>query len=394
MAETTGPEDKALAPHRSSAEQSNTSVLFGDRLIMKLFRHPEPGLNPDCEIGRFLTEEAHFANVAPFGGSIEYIKEAEVPTTLGMLQGLVANQGDGWKWMLEELERYYESNAQETVPPEELSRPVEVAGPMAVTQASAFVCDRAGVALNAAAVLGKRTAEMHLALASSKTNEAFSPEPISAEYLAGLQASINAEAARGYELLKKTMSGLADDTVELAAFLLSRRTRTLDGLGVSELNHVNGQRIRIHGDYHLGQVLRVKTDFVILDFEGEPARPLEVRRAKHSPLKDVAGMLRSFNYAAWAALMKYTSRRPEDQSRLGPWARLWDQSVSAEFLHSYGATVSGSGLLPSSPSAVRALLDLYLLEKAFYELIYELNSRPDWVKIPLMGIASLLQQEV
>ena len=157
---------------------------------------------------------------------------------------------------------------------------------------------------------------------------------------------------------------------------------------------MNGQRIRIHGDYHLGQVLRVKTDFVILDFEGEPARPLEVRRAKHSPLKDVAGMLRSFNYAAWAALMKYTSRRPEDQSRLGPWARLWDQSVSAEFLHSYGATVSGSGLLPSSPSAVRALLDLYLLEKAFYELIYELNSRPDWVKIPLMGIASLLQQEV
>ncbi len=138
----------------------------------------------------------------------------------------------------------------------------------------------------------------------------------------------------------------------------------------------------------------MKTDFVILDFEGEPARPLEVRRAKHSPLKDVAGMLRSFNYAAWAALMKYSSRRPEDQSRLGPWARLWDQSVSAEFLHAYGATVSGSGLLPSSPSAVRALLDLYLLEKAFYELIYELNSRPDWVKIPLMGIASLLQQEV
>ena len=234
---------------------------------------------------------------------------------------------------------------------------------------------------------------MHLALASSKTNEAFSPEPISVNYLEELQESINAQALRAYELLKKTMSGLADDTVELAALLLSRRTRTLNGLGAANLDHVDGQRTRIHGDYHLGQVLRVKTDFAILDFEGEPARSLEARRAKHSPLKDVAGMLRSFNYAAWAALMKYTSRRPEDQARLEPWARLWDQSVSAEFLHAYHETIAGSGLVPSNPSAVEALLDLYLLEKAFYELLYELNSRPDWVKIPLMGIASLLQQE-
>ena len=389
LAQTSDSADKTLAPRRSSAEQSNTSVLFGDRLIMKLFRHPEPGLNPDCEIGRFLTEESHFANVPPFGGSIEYIHNAEKPTTLGMLQGLVANQGDGWSWMLEELERYYENNVQASVPAEELHDidTVEAA------KASSFACDRAGVALDAAAVLGKRTAEMHRALASSKTNEAFSPEPISMNYLQALQTSINAEAVRAYDLLKRSMSGLADDTVELAAFLLSRRTRTLDGLWIADLNHVDGQRTRIHGDYHLGQVLRVKTDFVILDFEGEPARSLEERRAKHSPLKDVAGMLRSFNYAAWAALMKYSSRRPEDQAQLGPWARLWDQSVSAEFLHAYHETMAGSGLLPSSPIAFRALLDLYLLEKAFYELLYELNSRPDWVKIPLMGIASLLQQD-
>ncbi len=394
LAQTSGQADKLLVPARSSAEQSNTSVLFGNRLIMKLFRHPEPGLNPDCEIGRFLTEEAHFSNVPPFGGSIEYVNETEEPTTLAMLQGLVANQGDGWKWMLEELERYYEANAQETVPASELIQPIQDPTSPGTTRASAFALDCIGVALDAAAVLGKRTAEMHLALASSKTNEAFSPEPISANYLETLQTAINAQAMHAYDLLKKTMSGLADDTVELAAFLLSRRTRTLDGLWVSNLGAVDGQRIRIHGDYHLGQVLRVKTDFVILDFEGEPARPLEARRAKHSPLKDVAGMLRSFNYAAWAELMKYASRRPEDQARLGPWARLWDQSVSAEFLHAYDETMAGSRLIPSAPSAVRALLDLYLLEKAFYELVYELNSRPDWVKIPLMGIASLLQQEI
>ena len=381
---------KKLLPVRGSAEQSNTSILFGDRLIMKLFRHPEPGLNPDCEIGKFLTEEAHFSNIPPFGGSIEYLNQNDEPTTLCMLQGLVANQGDGWNWMLEELERYYENYAQDTVPAEELER--DAAAALGVTRASAFAREHAGVALDAAAVLGRRTAEMHLALASSKTNPAFSPEPLSAAYLENLQSSINVQASTAYNLLRKTLSGLADDTVEMAALLLSHRTRILDGLGASTIGSADGQRTRIHGDYHLGQVLRVKSDFVILDFEGEPARPLDVRRTKHSPLKDVAGMVRSFNYAAWAALMKYSSRRPEDQSRLEPWARLWDQSASAEFLHAYKITMTGRRLLPSSPSAQWSLLNLYLLEKAFYELVYELNSRPDWVKIPLMGVAALLQQ--
>ncbi|MGO8719826.1 MAG: maltose alpha-D-glucosyltransferase [Acidobacteriaceae bacterium] len=388
------PAQKSLPPTRSSAEQSNTSILFGDRLMMKLFRHPEPGLNPDCEIGRYLTEETRFKNIPPFGGSIEYTNQADAPTTLCMLQGLVANQGDGWQWMLEELERYYENYAQEIIPPDELDRLVATtSAPLGVARCSAFAREHAGVALDAAAVLGRRTAEMHAALASPKTNAAFAPEPLSKEYFDNLQASINAQAAHAYDLLRKTMAGLADDTVEIAALLLSHRTRILDGLGASSIGSIDGQRTRIHGDYHLGQVLRVKTDFVILDFEGEPARSLEVRRMKHSPLKDVAGMLRSFNYAAWAALMRYSSRRPEDQSRLEPWARLWDQSTTAEFLHAYMETMAGSRLIPANPSAQWSLLNLYLLEKAFYELVYELNSRPNWVKIPLMGVTALLRQE-
>jgi maltose alpha-D-glucosyltransferase/alpha-amylase len=387
-------QNKDLTPRRSSAEQSNTSILFGNRLIMKLFRHPEPGLNPDCEIGRFLTEQANFANIPPFGGSIEYVSKDDAPTTLCMLQGLVTNQGDGWQWMLEELDRYYESYVQKAIPAEELGQPaVSTSVPLGVARASQFALEHAGVALDAAAVLGRRTAEMHLALASSADNPAFLPEPLTKEYFDNLQASINAQAARAYELLRKTMSGLADDTVEIAALLLSHRTRILDGLGASNIGSMDGRRTRIHGDYHLGQVLRVKSDFVILDFEGEPARSLEVRRMKHSPLKDVAGMLRSFNYAAWAALMRYASRRPEDQTKLEPWATLWDESASAEFLHAYMEAMEGSHLIPATPAAQWSLLDLYLLEKAFYELIYELNSRPDWVKIPLMGVAALLQQE-
>jgi maltose alpha-D-glucosyltransferase/alpha-amylase len=381
-----------LAPHRSTAEQSNTSLIFGNRLIMKLFRHPEPGLNPDCEIGRFLTDKTEFRHIAPFGGSLEYLRESDPPTTLAMLQGLVANEGDGWKWMLEELDRYYEDNLSESIPPEELDRFGRKVAPGTETS-SRFACDRAGVSLNAAAVLGRRTAEMHRALASAPADPAFVPEPLSAEYLTELRQRINDEAARSFDYLKRNLSSLPDDAVEMGALMLSRRSRALGALEATSQLASAGQRIRIHGDYHLGQVLRVKTDFVILDFEGEPARSLEERRARHSPLKDVAGMLRSFNYAAWSALMRYVSRRPESRSRLEPWAQLWERSANAEFLHAYVETMHGSGLVPADPEAFAALLDLYLLEKAFYELMYELNSRPDWVKIPLSGIAALLDRE-
>ncbi|MGH9617738.1 MAG: maltose alpha-D-glucosyltransferase, partial [Acidobacteriaceae bacterium] len=251
-----GSQEDPLPPTRSTAEQSNTSIIFDDRLILKLFRHPEPGLNPDCEIGKYLTEQAHFANIPPFGGSIEYLHQDDEPTTLCMLQGLVANQGDGWKWMLEELERYYENYAQGTIPAEQLIQADTLtSAPLGLARSSSFACDHAGVALDAAAMLGRRTAEMHLALAASRTNSAFSPEPLTKDYFDNLQASINAQASHAYDLLRKTMSGLADDTVEVAALLLSHRTRILDGLSASNIGNMDGQRIRIHGDYHLGQVL-------------------------------------------------------------------------------------------------------------------------------------------
>ncbi len=152
---------------------------------------------------------------------------------------------------------------------------------------------------------------------------------------------------------------------------------------------LGGMRTRIHGDYHLGQVLRTKSDFVILDFEGEPARSLEERRAKQSPLKDVAGMLRSFSYAAFASLNRYTTRRPQDAEKLEPWARLWEQSVTGEFLKAYREAVGQSPVVPDRPTAFRSLLEAYILDKAFYELVYELNNRPGWVRIPLHGILAL-----
>jgi maltose alpha-D-glucosyltransferase/alpha-amylase len=184
---------------------------------------------------------------------------------------------------------------------------------------------------------------------------------------------------------------LPDDTVEAAGLVLSRRRTIFERLREVKEAAAGGLRIRIHGDYHLGQVLRTKSDFVILDFEGEPAKPLEARRGKHSPLKDVAGMLRSFSYASAAALTRVTTRRPQDAARLEPWARIWEQAVMAEFLKAYREATGNTALLPVEPSVLENLLEACVLEKALYELLYELNNRPGWVRIPLQGILSLSQ---
>jgi len=170
---------------------------------------------------------------------------------------------------------------------------------------------------------------------------------------------------------------------------LSRRSQILNSFRLAAEDSTLGQRIRIHGDYHLGQVLQVKTDYVILDFEGEPARPIEERRAKLSPLKDVAGMLRSLSYAAYSGLIAHTARRPEDWESLEPWARLWERSMGAEFLRAYRNTAQDARFLPSSDDGFQKLLAVFLLDKALYELSYELNNRPAWVRVPLLGLLSL-----
>ncbi len=378
-----------LQVRRGSAEQSNTSILFGDAFILKLFRRLEAGVNPDCEIGRYLTEKTNFNGIPPFAGLIEYaLPGAAEITTLAMLQGLVANEGDGWKWTVEELNRFYETSAAVTFP-EDAS--AELGDPLDLSErpTSQLARDHVGIYLDSAAILGRRTAELHLALASPTDDSAFSPEPMTLENLLPLLADIRRQAVGVFDVLKERVSYLPDEVIEIAASALSRRRRILDYLGLVKFDGLQTQRIRIHGDYHLGQVLRVKTDFVILDFEGEPARSLEYRRSKQCALKDVAGMLRSFSYAAYGTLINYTARHPEDLARLEPWARLWEQFVAAEFLRAYRDTAHGAAFLPSSTADFRKLLDVFLLEKALYEILYELNSRPGWVRIPMLGLMSL-----
>jgi maltose alpha-D-glucosyltransferase/alpha-amylase len=388
--EIRGSAETPLPVRRSTAEQSNTSIMYGDRLILKLFRRLEPGVNPDAEIGRHLTEKTTFDRIPPFAGSIELepASDAGEATILTMLQGLVANEGDGWKWTIEELDRYFETSAPLPFPENasaELGDPLE----LSEHSVSQVARDHLGIYLDAASTLGRRTAELHLALAAPSDDPAFAPEPLTSENFQTVLSDFHQHGSRVLDMLKERVPFLPDEVIEIAATVLSRRRRILDYFGALKSASFRTQRIRIHGDYHLGQVLRVKTDFVILDFEGEPARPLEYRRSKQCPLKDVAGMLRSFSYAAYASLINYSARHSEDLTSLEPWAQLWERSAAAAFLRAYRETAQGAEFLPADTADFHKLLDVFLLDKALYEVLYELNARPAWVRIPLMGIMSL-----
>ena len=251
--------------------------------------------------------------------------------------------------------------------------------------------EHAGLYLEAAALLGRRTAELHLALATDTRDDAFQSEPLTAPDLELDAQRIAAQIAATLDALKVRIAALTDETADDAATVLSRRVELLARAHAITGGDASGQRIRIHGDYHLGQVLRAKNDFVLLDFEGEPARPLEERRRKQCPLKDVAGMLRSFSYAAWSGLDQYVQRHPDRQEALEPWARLWQSAVCTEFLKAYRQTAAARPDLLPQPAQADRLLRAYLLEKALYELLYELNNRPAWVRVPLAGILALLE---
>jgi len=386
FAEARGPQDTPLPAARATTEQSNSSIVYGDRLILKLFRRQQTGINPDVEVGAYLTGEVKFPYVPAVAGTIGYVPDKGEPATLALLQAFVANQGDGWTWTLEELERYYEACSRLPSPPEEVR-----AGPLNLVQLSdepvaPLTRDRIGIYLELAATLGRRTAELHLALASPAVDPAFAPEPLTPEDLVRLRDEFRETGIRAFEGLREGLAALPDAVVESAGLVLSQRRRILDAFQSLGTRPIGGLRTRVHGDYHLGQVLLVKHDFFILDFEGEPSRPLAERRTKQSPLKDVAGMLRSLSYAVWASLLQFTNRGPEGFARLEPWARLWEQSASAVFLRAYRDTAADGSFLPTDVEDLRMLLDASLLDKALYEVVYELNHRPAWVGIPLRAI--------
>ena len=386
---------EAPTPFESSlmnAEQSNTSIVYGDRLILKLFRRIQEGTNPDVEIGSFLTERTSFRSFAPVAGTIAYRRGGEEPKSLAILQAFVPNQGDAWKHTLEALRQYFErldagrpAGRCAPVPSKPLLTLIEEDAPQ-----SAY--DLIGCYLESARLLGRRTAELHLALASDIEDPNFAPEPFSPPYQQWLRDSMIGLTGQVFQLLRSRVPHLPEAACEPAHDVLNLEEEIVGRFRTIFDRKITAVRIRIHGDYHLGQVLSTGQDFVIIDFEGEPARPMGERRIKHSPLRDVAGMLRSFHYAAYAALSARGNGAAyrKDISALERWAHDWQLHVCATFLKSYLAVAGEAPFLPRNREELKGLLNAYLLEKATYELGYELNNRPSWVKIPLLGILQIL----
>ena len=368
-----------LAPRRLGAEQSNTSVAFGDRLVAKLFRRVEPGPNPDVEVGEFLTTHTSFTRVPRIGAFLEYEPAGLPPSThLAEINELVKNQADGWNHALAELSRYYDEVRRRPEPSAEVNPAASPLDLIALPTPPA-IRDLSGIYIESAQQLGRRTAELHLALASQTTVPAFSPEPFGKDDVARVATSAIGQLQTLRDALDAGVYARIGDAL--------RVLRDGDGSGPMQLSIA---RTRIHGDFHLGQVLWSEGDFYLIDFEGEPARPLEERRRKDSPVKDVAGLLRSYSYAAYAALFAHAAGRAEEVDRLEPWARAWQSWVSAAFLRGYLAAAGTAPFLPADPVQRASLLRLFLIDKALYELKYELNNRPDWVRIPLRGLTELV----
>jgi maltose alpha-D-glucosyltransferase/alpha-amylase len=373
---------------RLTAEQSNTSLIYGDRLILKLFRRLQPGINPDYEIGRQLTERVGYARVPAVTGAFEHRMTAEQPMTIALLQQLVESQADGWSHATDEVSRFYEAVAGTAAPalatPGTASELLTFAAPAAIRDAMAGY-------LATAETLGRRTGEVHLALAGDASTAAFAPEPFAQDDLNALTADAGAQARKALESLRTAT--LPEEIATQAGALLADESRLIERVGHTPTLDFTSSKIRVHGDYHLGQVLWAEGDFYILDFEGEPARPMAERREKQSPLKDVAGMLRSFSYAAYAGLFAHLATRAVPFAETEPWARIWQSSASAAFLKGYFSTTHGALFIPAEPSQRDALLELFVLDKALYELNYELNNRPDWVRIPLTAILGIVRGE-
>ena len=368
---------------RLDVEQSNTSVVVDERIIIKGYRRVHSGPQPELEVARFL-DRVGYRNTPELYGFAEHIDPAGQATAICIVQQFVESQGDGWNATLAYLERFFDrrrSVAAHDDQPQPLVQNVE--NPHAIT-------DYHEIFMQRARRLGARTAEMHRALATPTGDEAFEPEAVTQADLAAWSAQARASAEAALATLAREIERVPPDLRSFAEELLAMRAK-LDSL--LTLAPVEGNALiktRYHGDYHLGQVLVVADDFMLVDFEGEPGRPLPERRKKSSPLRDVAGMLRSINYAAVAGMRGASTERAEDTSELEPLAREWERRTVEAFLSGYRETIAGTPSYPADPVVAQRLLDLFVLEKAFYEMSYELANRPTWVRIPLEGIRAIV----
>jgi maltose alpha-D-glucosyltransferase / alpha-amylase len=384
-----GPE---IVPVPTTAEQSNTSVIVGDRAIFKFIRRFERGVNPGVELGRFLGERAQFARSPRVIGSLDYQSSSPFaePATVGLLEEFIPNEGDGWNYVVDALTHGLEEvlatsrahDAPDAPPPRLLDVRDNSLAP-----GHPLV----GPHLAWASLLGRRTAELHCALTSERSDPALAPEPLTSMDRRALFHGARILSRRVFRQITSLYD--VSDTVRE---VLDRESEIVARLRSIVPLAIEAERIRCHGDYHLGQVLWTGNDFVIIDFEGEPARSLGQRRLKRPATADLAGMIRSFHYASRVAAAGLTrdlrgSVASVDPATLDSWLTFWFRWVAGTFLASYFEVAGGRGFLPSDRQQFATLLDFFLLEKGIYELSYEANSRPAWMDIPAVGILNMLE---
>ncbi|WP_404385781.1 maltose alpha-D-glucosyltransferase [Caenispirillum salinarum] len=364
---------------RLAREQSNTSVMVGDAMVMKVLRRLEQGIHPEIEVGAYLTDVAQFEHIPPLYGSVVMKDSGGRETALAVLQGFIRNQGDGWSYTQDYLDRVMEEAL--------------LASPEAADEDTGHH----EYFLALMTLLGNRVAEMHKAFALDSGLPAFQPEPATDADFEAWADGLRKQAEQARAMLERAHADLPEEEQALCDALFDswwqiegriERLRKLSSEGADSL-----VKTRFHGDFHLGQVLVAHNDWVFLDFEGEPTRKLEERRSKNSALKDVAGMLRSFNYAAWAALFKQAEFNDQAFDRLTEYAADWERSTVAAFMAGYRETIEGCAVWPGDGETAATLLEAFTLEKALYEIAYEVANRPDWLGIPLQGVLRLIVPE-
>lgn len=370
------------------AEQSNTAIIFNDEYFFKFYRRIEMEINPDLEISRFLSENTSFNNSPRYAGSIEFKESTGKVMVFGLMQEKVENQGEAWGMAVDSVGRFFErvmTKAKNEKLPRLINKPV-----IHFDEAPEIIQDFIGRGFYERVVrLGHRTAEMHLALASDTTDAAFAPENFNSNYQRAMYSSLRKLVRDRFSLLENSIDKLDAETQLLARKVLGYEKIILDSFKEVYEVRIVATKTRIHGDFHLGQVLFTGKDFVILDFEGEPGFSFSERRLKKNPLKDVAGMMRSFHYAAFGKILLNENYRDRDLEFLESWGEQWQHYVSRFYLGAYMERM-GMGTILSNEYDV--LIRTFLIEKAIYELGYELNGRPDWTKIPLRGIDYLVSR--
>lgn len=385
--------DSTLAEEarRLSFEQSNSSAIFGKQFYLKFYRRLEEGENPEIEIGKFLVDK-DFQATSRYMGSLTF-KSAQSHLSLAVVQGVLENETDGWSLMVSQVgqvaERILSEGSlvsPEVMAPLRISEYIHSAPPV-------YYQNLAGYTFELARKLGVKTAEMHQSLGDAKAPHPFTPEAYTPFHQRSVFQSFRNLTDKTMSQLRQALPTLNPDVARLAEEVLKAEDLIYQKFSIMKQVVLDAQRIRIHGDYHLGQVLFTGQDFCIIDFEGEPARAIGERKIKRSPLKDVAGMLRSFDYAAEFHLKKNLLREQE-RHQTEDCLKNWSAWAGIEFVKSYLEKMSESALLPAQLEQIEMLLEMFVLEKALYEVGYELRSRPDWVDIPLRGVLRIIKRDL